>query len=326
MGMNMDMKGHPRASASGQNREAVAGRADVLAFTLIELLVVIAVIAILAALLLPALNRAKEQARSATCISNLRQLGIVLGSYVIDAGAYPFDEGAEFYSPVLQTAWFQRLYPYTRYEWVADPFFHLRIGGADVDLGGFWKGTGVWSCPSLEVLEIGWPIPFGGYQYNTHGFGQGPDGRTLRLAGDLVLYGPGGSVSKLQAIRESDVSAPAEMLAMGDVDASVMLGMMPPSFPIILLDKRRLDPASTAGWIELGITPDQPDNRVLKAWQQVIRKRHDGRWQMLYCDGHVLKTKTKDVFDIRDQQVRRRWNRDHAPHPEITLQNDDDQL
>jgi len=74
--------GSPRSPTPAGAR----GQGVCAAFTLIELLVVIAIIALLAAMLLPTLSRAKERAKSVNCLSNLRQIGQATRLYLDDHG------------------------------------------------------------------------------------------------------------------------------------------------------------------------------------------------------------------------------------------------
>jgi prepilin-type N-terminal cleavage/methylation domain-containing protein len=75
--------------ASVSRRECRPARRRCTGFTLIELLVVMAIIGILVALLLPAVQAAREAARRSTCLNNIRQIGLAAQNYLSSHGSYP---------------------------------------------------------------------------------------------------------------------------------------------------------------------------------------------------------------------------------------------
>ncbi|HVY72181.1 MAG TPA: DUF1559 domain-containing protein [Verrucomicrobiae bacterium] len=262
------------------------------AFTLIELLVVIAIIALLASILLPALSRAKASAQSTKCKSNLRQIGLALAGYVNDHGHYP--PGATPHNG--NKGWEYFLPPYgigrTLDNWTNLNYYMLPPG---------------LECPRAEFNSI----PGRGvssYAYNVYGL-EPPYGAAYERDYSLGLgyygdYSRSMDKTEIHSRAESDVVAPSDMLAFGD--AFFRTSRLKKLFTVNPASMGALPYGSSLS----GQTP-MPNS------YQVAQRRHAGRLNSVFCDGHAEGLKVDTLyFDISDQ-ARRRWYLDHQPHPDL---------
>ncbi|MCF6175780.1 MAG: prepilin-type N-terminal cleavage/methylation domain-containing protein [Victivallaceae bacterium] len=126
-------------------------------FTLIELLVVIAIIAILASMLLPALNQAREKARGILCMGNMKQIGLAQVGYM--------DDNDSVFPP---NNWSSAVDP-ERYYWMAlySPYLGLR----QRPYRDAYKKGSVFNCPSQKRWR-GLSAYYISYAYNNRGLGQ----------------------------------------------------------------------------------------------------------------------------------------------------------
>jgi prepilin-type processing-associated H-X9-DG protein len=238
------------------------------AFTLTEMLVVTGVIATLAALLMAAVSRGKVQAIETRCKNNLSQIGKAMAVYTSDFQKYPGTRSApiappETLTPQWEQIWDHRLLPY--------------IAGQKVIL----------NCPGDPSPTVNNYFKLTNYSYGYNAFGTG-----RHFAGSPLNLGLGRAIAPetdfsapLIEVGDSAVRAPAEMIAVGD------LNDLPSVF------KTTIDPFSGNPY------PGSP------------AARHFGGANMVLCDGHVGYARQGKWIEKTDT-ARRLWNNDHEPHPE----------
>ena len=271
------------------------------AFTLIELLLVIAIIAILAAMLLPALNRAKKAAENTVCRNNLRQQAIGLSAYLTDFAAYPLAVGPPIDGNPTNIHWMQRLEKYVGDKWSPDTarYDSDHLTGA--------QPRGVYSCPSYNrVKGLYWIYKdgaIGAYGYNAVEGLFGGIGGDVQLLGSLGRWPAAGN----RPVSESQVIAPSQMIAIGDSPMVRLEGL-----PINDITGSSVAPFPQNSLIAADI--DLPQGRTMLPSTVATLRRHGGQWNMAFCDGHVERGRGRAFFDWRSDEVLKRWSRDNKAH------------
>lgn len=252
--------------------------------TLVELLVVIAIIGILAALLLMAVSQARGKGLRIQCGNNVRQLGVGLQEYVTDSdNCYPLginggNLGEHYWMTALKNT--ELSFP--------NSTNHIDFAT--------WTGSGVWKCPTLNK-PADWPQNTGylSYGYNWLGISAKTDANGLGLGGHRVWWSTLPH-SDTPPVKASEVLSPSEMIAIGDgfVGNGTDIG-----------------DGAWALWRNCAVTNFYIAGSALRTY-----KRHQGKVNVVFCDGHVESPTLQFLFADTSDDALSRWNADHLPHRE----------
>jgi prepilin-type processing-associated H-X9-DG protein/prepilin-type N-terminal cleavage/methylation domain-containing protein len=234
------------------------------AFTLIELLVVIAIIAILAALLLPALSAAKARARHTQCINHLKQLGLGMKMY-IDDNNLTFPGLASRHNGFQPTDWIywrtnSALYPTVE----KSPVIRMLSDAKSTLL----------ICPMDSGLDFRASYNYGDshgpylYSYSFNGYGMNNGG--MGLDGDMNI----GMASVFTGDPNSPEAHPFKEAGVRNPSGKIMLAEEPGS------DDPRENP-------DPGVSAWPKDGRWMLPARDTLTRRHNGKGNVTFCDGHV---------------------------------------